>query len=113
LEKEYLLRELATQGYLPAYGFPSHIAAFDNLTVDQFKAEQKRKTGREDNRYQRRELASRDVVTALREYAPGAEVVMNGCVYRSAGITLNCHILLDSKVFDMHVEKVPITSCQP
>jgi len=92
LEKEYLLRELATQGYLPAYGFPSHIAAFDNLTVDQFKAEQKRKTGREDNRYQRRELASRDVVTALREYAPGAEVVMNGCVYRSAGITLNWHV---------------------
>lgn len=92
LEKEYLLRELATQGYLPAYGFPSHIAAFDNLTVDQFKAAQKRKEHREDNRYQRRELASRDVVTALREYAPGAEVVMNGCVYRSAGITLNWHV---------------------
>jgi len=92
LEKEYLLRELATQGYLPAYGFPSHIAAFDNLTIDQFKASIKSRENREDNRYQRRELASRGIVTALREYAPGAEVVMNGRVYRSAGITLNWHV---------------------
>ncbi len=92
LEKEYLLRELATQGYLPAYGFPAHIAAFDNLTIDQFKANQKKQKSREDNRYQRRELASRDLATALREYAPGAEVVINGCVYRSAGITLNWHV---------------------
>lgn len=92
LEGEYLPRELATQGWLPAYGFPAHIAAFDNLTVDQFKAQRRNVEGREDNRFQRRDLPSRDLVTALREYAPGAEVVMNGCVYRSAGITLNWHI---------------------
>lgn len=88
---EYLLRELATQGFLPAYGFPTHIAAFDNLTASQFKRakrEREEKKG-EDNRYRRRELASRDSVAALREYAPGAEVVMDGLVYRSAGITLN------------------------
>ena len=92
LEKEYLLRELASQGYLPAYGFPANIASFDNLTVDQFIAAQNNRKSREDNRYRRRELASRDLVTALREYAPGAEVVMNGRVYRSAGITLNWHV---------------------
>lgn len=94
LIKEYLLRELATQGYLPAYGFPAHIAAFDNWTVDQFKTfKKKQEAGEpEDNKYQRRDLASRDLATALREYAPGAEVVMNGKVYRSAGITLNWHI---------------------
>ena len=34
---EYLLRELATQGFLPGYGFPTHIATFDNLTVGQLK----------------------------------------------------------------------------
>jgi hypothetical protein len=51
-----------------------------------------KESGREDNRYRRRELASRDRVTALREYAPGSEVVMDGLVYRSAGITLNWHI---------------------
>ncbi|MCI5140771.1 MAG: DUF1998 domain-containing protein, partial [Candidatus Electrothrix sp. ATG1] len=97
LVEEYLLRELATQGYLPAYGFPSHIAAFDNMTVDRFKARKAAAESREDNRYQRRDLASRDVVTALREYAPGAEVVMNGLVYRSAGITLNWKIPPDAE----------------
>ena len=95
---EYLLRELATQGYLPAYGFPAHIAAFDNLTVDRFKARIAANThGRDDNRYRRRDLASRDLATALREYAPGAEVVMDGLVYRSAGITLNWHIPADAE----------------
>lgn len=92
--KEYLLRELATQGFLPAHGFPSHITAFDNLTVSQFKQmkAQKDEGGREDNRFRRRELPSRDRVTALREYAPGSEIVIDGLVYRSAGITLNWHI---------------------
>jgi len=91
---EYLLRELATKGFLPAHGFPTDIAAFDNLTIRQFKLMQseKRNGSREDNRYRRRELASRDCVTALREYAPGSEVVIDGLVYRSAGITLNWHV---------------------
>lgn len=89
---EYLLRELATQGFLPGYGFPTHIVTLDKMTVSEFKRERKEKKGREDNRYQRRELPSRDRVTALREYAPGAEVVIDGRVYRSAGITLNWHI---------------------
>jgi hypothetical protein len=93
MEGEYLLRELADRGFLPAYGFPTHIAAFDNLTKQQAQqiklAQDEGKKEREDNRYRRRELANRDSVTALREYAPGAEVVMDGLVYRSAGITLN------------------------
>ncbi|MEW8646719.1 MAG: DEAD/DEAH box helicase [Candidatus Thiodiazotropha endolucinida] len=94
---EYLLRELADQGFLPAYGFPTHIAAFDNLTAQQLrhskiKRIQSEKKGREDNRFRYRELASRDSITAIREYAPGAEVVMDGLVYRSAGITLNWKI---------------------
>jgi ATP-dependent helicase YprA (DUF1998 family) len=87
---EYLLRELATRGFLPAYGFPTNIAAFDNLTIGRYLRE--KRNGREDNRYQRRELASRDMVTALREYAPGSDVVIDGLVYKSAGITLNWHI---------------------
>ncbi|WP_129125928.1 DEAD/DEAH box helicase [Geomonas oryzae] len=91
---EYLLRELATHGFLPAHGFPTDIAAFDNLTVGQFKRmkSDKKNGSREDNRYRRRELASRDRVTALREYAPGSEVVIDGLVFRSAGITLNWHV---------------------
>jgi len=91
---EYLLRELATQGFLPAYGFPTHIAAFENMTLSQAKKlrrEYEGNKGREDNNFRPRELASRDRVSALREYAPGAEIVMDGLVYRSSGITLNWH----------------------
>lgn len=98
LTGEYLLRELATRGYLPAYGFPTHIAPFDNLTRGQFlRARQQAEGGRDDNRYRRRELASRDLMTALREYAPGSEVVMDGLVYRSAGVTLNWHVPADQQ----------------
>ncbi|WP_373054431.1 DEAD/DEAH box helicase [Thioalkalivibrio sp.] len=92
LEGEYLLRELADQGFLPAYGFPTHIAAFDQMTAQQARQNKSRLEGRDDNRYRHRELPSRDSVTALREYAPGAEVVLDGLVYRSAGITLNWKI---------------------
>lgn len=90
LADEYLLRELAARGFLPAYGFPTDIASFDNLTRSQLRRH--RESGRDDNRYRRRELASRALAMALREYAPGSEVVMDGLVYRSAGITLNWHI---------------------
>lgn len=92
LTDEYLLRELTTRGYLPAYGFPAHIVSFDNLTIGRW---QQKKQEREDNPYRRRELASRDLMTALREYAPGSEVVIDGLVYRSAGVTLNWHIPAD------------------
>jgi len=91
LSEEYLLRELATRGFLPAYGFPTNITSFDNLTRNRF-VQLRERAGREDNRYRRRELASRDAVSALREYAPGSDVVMDGLVYRSAGVTLNWHI---------------------
>lgn len=94
LENEYLLRELATQGFLPAYGFPTNIAAFDNLTAAALRQmrEARGDLGREDNKLRRRDLPNRDVVTALREYAPGSEVVIDGLVYRSGGITLNWHV---------------------
>lgn len=91
---EYLLKELASRGYLPSYGFPTHLAPFDNLTRSRL-TRQGAQLSRDDNRYRRRELPSRDLMTALREYAPGSEVVMDGLVYRSAGITLNWHIPAD------------------
>lgn len=92
LTGEYLLRELATGGFLPGYGFPTDITTFETLNKDSAELTSMREAlGREDNRYQRRELPSRDTVTALREYAPGAAVVIDGLVYESAGITLNWH----------------------
>lgn len=97
LTGEYLLRELATEGFLPGYGFPTDITPLDTLTVDELKRtgalrNPPRDSGRIDNRMRFRDLPSRDMVTALREYAPGSEVVIDGLVYRSAGITLNWHI---------------------
>lgn len=93
MEGEYLLRELATTGVLPGYGFPTDITTFETLNKDSREIQRQRepKVGREDNKFQRRELPSRDTVTALREYAPGASVVIDGLVYQSAGITLNWH----------------------
>lgn len=96
LEGEYLLRELATSGVLPGYGFPTDITTFETLNKDsreiQHRKDKPSREGREDNKFQRRELPSRDTVTALREYAPGARVVIDGLVYESAGITLNWHM---------------------
>lgn len=93
----YLLGELAARGFLPAYGFPTNVVPFDNLTVSQHIKNIQANEGRDDNRYKRRELPSRDVGTALREYAPGSEVVMDGLVYRSAGVTLNWKIPADQE----------------
>lgn len=94
---EYLLRELVSKDFLPSYGFPTNICCFDNLTVEQFKRIRDAWQEREDNTFRRRELASRDSMTALREYAPGSEVVMDGRVYVSSGITLNWHIPASEK----------------
>ena len=94
LTGEYLLRELATSGFLPGYGFPTDITTFETLNKDSGELTLTRESSgssREDNRFQRRELPSRDTVTALREYAPGASVVIDGLVYESAGISLNWH----------------------
>ncbi|MBI3149946.1 MAG: DEAD/DEAH box helicase [Betaproteobacteria bacterium] len=97
LTDEYLLRDLSTRGYLPAYGFPTHIASFDNLTHSRDSTKKPFKAGRDDNRFRRREMPSRDLMTALREYAPGSEIVLDGLVYKSAGITLNWHIPADQE----------------
>lgn len=88
IQDEYLLSELATRRFLPGYGFPTDIVSFDNRSLSTIKKEGATKV-REDNRGRFRELATRDRITGLREYAPGAELVMDGLVYRSAGITLN------------------------
>lgn len=93
LTGEYLLRDLATAGVLPGYSFPTDIASLDTLTCDEIERNKARKQrqSRDDNAFQRRELPSRGIAVALREYAPGAEVVIDGLVYQSRGVTLNWH----------------------
>lgn len=91
--REYLLRELAAKAFLPGYGFPTDIVNLDNYNIEDFIRDQqgrsKNNAEREDNISRLRGLPSRNLAIAIREYAPGAEMVIDGRVFRSAGVSLN------------------------
>ncbi|RGP37074.1 DEAD/DEAH box helicase [Pseudotabrizicola alkalilacus] len=76
---EFLLGDLARRGFTPAYGFATDVVTFDPLI-----------SGHTDDRleisYTKRSGASRELHLAIREYAPGSEVVIDGLVYQSEGI---------------------------
>ena len=92
LEGEYLLRELANRQFLPGYGFPIGIVGFVPLTIDELKRKWSDREDRDEALGRRLGYPSRQMEIAIREYAPGAEVVMDGRVYQSGGVTLNWHI---------------------
>lgn len=69
--REDLLEALITRGILPRYAFPVDLVA---LWTE------------EPSRYNRREEVQRDLQIALSEYAPDAEVVIDGNIHRSAGL---------------------------
>ena len=80
---EFLLGELASRGFTPAYGFPVDVVAFDHLAA-RFDRKQS------DDTYHAFGLAgsgsTRTLDIAIREYAPGAEIVLDGMVHRVDGI---------------------------
>src|SRR5690606_18767169 len=91
---EYLLRDLAARTFLPGYGFPTDVVNFDNFTIEDYVRTQKQKEqkkDREDNISRHKGLPSRNLAIAIREYAPGAERVLDGRVFRSAGVSLQWH----------------------
>ncbi len=95
---EYLLRHLAARTFLPGYGFPTDVVNFDNFTIEDYVREKKRqqksdRMGREDNIAHYKGLPSRNLAIAIREYAPGADIAIDGRVFRSAGISLHWHNL--------------------
>jgi hypothetical protein len=102
LEEEYLLRVLASEGFLPSYGFPLHVMPFVNTTIEEIKARRRERErgdggdgsgiGREDGYGKYRAYPSRHLSVAIREYAPGSGVVIDGMVYESEGLTLHWHI---------------------
>ena len=92
LEEEYLLKELANRQFLPGYGFPTGVVSFIPTTIDELKRRQAAREGREEALGKRLGYPSRQMEMAIREYAPGAEIVMDGRVYESAGVTLNWHL---------------------
>lgn len=83
LLKEYLLSTLAKEGVLPAYGFPTNIVTFDTLNMSSAT-----KFAEEKDKYNR-EIPSREAHTGLIEYAPNAQLAINGLVYKSEGVLLN------------------------
>ncbi|MEI6269087.1 MAG: DEAD/DEAH box helicase [Methylococcaceae bacterium] len=93
LKGEYLLAELAIRGFLPCYGFPTGIAYFDPYSIHHYRNNNPvNNNQREDNLSYVREKPTRDLSIAIREYAPGSDIVLNGLAYRSAGLSLSWHI---------------------
>lgn len=92
-EKEYLLRDLASRAFLPGYGFPTDVVSLNTYNVEDFihKSRQKDEKSRDDNVFSSKEQPTRGLDIAIREYAPGAQVVIDGRVFRSAGIGLHWH----------------------
>lgn len=96
--KEYLLRDLSARTFLPGYGFPTDVVTFDTFTIEDFRREaagrkSKDREDREDNVSRHKGLPSRNLAIAIREYAPGAEIVLDGRVFKSAGVSLHWHSL--------------------
>ncbi len=108
LEGEYLLSELARKGFLPGYGFPTDVVSLNNDNIESIQRRKKqvevakaaKKANKDpqtkpehriDNLFSARDYPSRDLSVALRDYAPGNEVVLDGRVYLSGGVLLTWH----------------------
>ena len=78
---EFLLSELARRGFTPSYGFPINVVTFDHLSGHHKDSEDESISFGEY-----RGAPSRTLDVAIREYAPGAEVVVDGLVHRSEGV---------------------------
>ena len=92
LENEYLLSELANRQFLPSHGFPTGIISFVSDTIDDLKRGPSRGGAREESFGRRSGYPSRQLEMAIREYAPGSEVVIDGRVFESGGVTLHWHL---------------------
>lgn len=84
LANDNLLSELSVRAVLPGHGFPTNVVPF--VASDKPLADE---AAGDDRSARRRSHPTRNLDIAIRDYAPGAEVVVDGLVYRSAGVTLN------------------------
>lgn len=88
--REHLLKELANRALLPGHGFPTAVVPFINASrASRTDASRVGAENGEGAALRRYGYPSRNADIAIREYAPGAEVVIDGLVWRSAGVTLN------------------------
>jgi hypothetical protein len=90
LEDEFLLKELASDGFLPAHGFPINVLPFVNTSNESIRAQNGRfAEERDDNRFTIQSYPSRHLSMAIREYAPGNSVVIDNMSYLSSGLTMH------------------------
>ncbi|WP_018274880.1 DEAD/DEAH box helicase [Teredinibacter turnerae] len=91
--REYLLRSLATKGFLPGYGFPTDVVSIDTYNAADYRNRRNLKKDNNDDREDNSAFIggkpSRNLAVAIREYAPGTDIAIDGRVFRSAGIALN------------------------
>jgi DEAD/DEAH box helicase domain-containing protein len=87
----YLLSILITGGFLPGYGFPTNISTFNNYTISDYLQQQNNNQNnqRDDTINLIAGKPTRNTAIALTEYAPGSQIVLDGKVFTSRGITLN------------------------
>lgn len=83
LANEHLLKRLTTQGVLPTRGFPVDVRELIIVKAD------KQERGRSDREAISSSKLSRELPVAIREYQPGADVVVGGSVYTVGGLTMN------------------------
>ena len=82
---EFLLGSLADRGFLPGHGFPTDVVSF--MPGKEFRSPQ---DAPQDGARQFRTVGpQRSLDLAIRDYAPGSEIVLDGLVHKSAGVTLN------------------------
>lgn len=93
----FLFSILATKAFLPGHGFPVGVVNFNFQTIEELGYKKISSKDTKDVATKSTEqrasktfasLPSRDLPTALREYAPGADIVLGGKVYRSGGVML-------------------------
>lgn len=90
LHQSYLLRELAGFAFLPGYGFPTDVVPLVTTTLEDLNAPVPAGALPPDgNPSWQAGYPSRNLAIAIRDYAPGTDTVLDGRVYRSAGVTLN------------------------
>ncbi|WP_163931414.1 DEAD/DEAH box helicase [Paraferrimonas sp. SM1919] len=82
LRQQHLIKELAGKAFIPGYGFPTDVVSFNHNNIADFHEN-------DQTYYAQQDLPSRNLGMAIREYAPGTELVLDGKVYRSAGVSLN------------------------
>lgn len=83
LARANALGELAARGFLPGHGFPTHVVP---MLLSEQSDRRNEAAPESENRFLHREAPSRSLEQAIRDYAPGTQVVLDGLVYRSAGV---------------------------